>query len=49
MYKISGKKRSHGYKHCIIDGKFRNTVFVDKIGSRTDFAEELVFDNRNYT
>lgn len=49
MYKISGKKRSHGYKRCIIDGKFRNTFFVDKIGPRTDFSGELVFDNRNYT
>lgn len=49
MYKIFGNKWSHGYKRCIIDGKFRNTFFVDKIGPRTDFSGELVFDNRNYT
>lgn len=49
MYKISDKKRSHGYKHCIIVGKFRHTVFVDKIGPRTDFSGESVFDNRNCT
>lgn len=48
MYKIFGKKRSYGYKCCIIDGKFRNIFFVDKIGLCIDFFGELVFDNRNY-